>query len=137
MLSKLILIALFCPIVAPPDCCQFDKKCFTIFINALYARNVLSKEAKIYYVRFADHQYDKFISRKVTIDGQTLRLKREKSTYTKEAISVISISMSADSTMRIRFETQPHATLHKGTVCLKFINGQPVFSDAFIIQSIQ
>ncbi len=121
----------------PPDCCQFDERCFTIFINALYTRGTLAKDAKIHYVRFADHQYDKFIASRVIVDGQALLLKQETSSYSKEAININNISISADSIMSIRFETQPHATLHKGIVYLKFVNGQPIFSDAFIIKSIQ
>lgn len=116
---------------------EFEKECFTIFVNSLYSRGALRKEANKFYVIFNHIEDEHYFSKKVRCKDKSLCLKKTKSINKADLLTVISITKVGIDKISIKFVSHSGGATYDGTVFLGIVNNRPIFLDASYVTSIE
>ena len=127
LMYKFLLTIIFIQALYNQKTCDFDKKCFNVFINFLYIKGGILDNQKITYISFLHTEDEKLFSKKIKVKDRLLHLEKRKSIDKNNLLTIISIAKADSINFKVDFLYEAIGGIkNTGTVSIRFVNKKPV-----------
>ena len=131
-----MIVITFLQSITNSSCCDFNKDCFKTFINALYSRDGIDKEAKVIYISFLNHNDEMLFSKRIKLKDKTIYLEKRKIFDKKNLLIIKSIAKSEFNEFKVEFLFEVRGFTKDGSITIGFENQKPVFKHGGFVKGI-